>query len=130
MTEELKSLLAQVVITFGFFHLFGKRNINLLFILKVEAAGLKAEDVKRVEIVGGGSRIPCVQQTVKNFFGSVNKTLDNECTVAAGAALYASILDGSLPFTISGNSFGPDYKDVEELSEVRVFLLVQFCSAS
>ena len=30
------------------------------------------------------------QQVVKNMFGSVSKTLDNECTVTAGAALYAS----------------------------------------
>lgn len=68
VTESLKSLLMEVL----------------------ETANLTPDLVKRVELVGGGSRIPAVQNVVKSVFGSVSKTLDNECTVAAGAALYAS----------------------------------------
>jgi molecular chaperone DnaK (HSP70) len=87
----------------------------------VAAAGLQVEDVKRVEVVGGGSRVPCVQQLVKSIFGpaSLFKTLDNECTAATGAALYAGLLEGSLSFSVSGAPAGPEpeFKDAPGLSE-------------
>lgn len=76
----------------------------------VKSAGLaSAADVKRVEVVGGGSRIPCVQQVVRDLFGAalLHKTLDNECCQSYGAALFAGIAQGSVAHTVTGQA-GPE----------------------
>ena len=85
----------------------------------VKQAGLEASDVTRVELVGGGSRIPCVQEVVRELFGanSLCKTLDNECSCAMGAALFAGIIEGSVEFKVEGTHRGPDYLNAAGLSD-------------
>jgi molecular chaperone HscA len=59
-------------------------------------AGLKAEDVKGVVMVGGSTRMPNVQRAVGELFGS--KPLNNlnpDQVVALGAAMQADLLAGN-----------------------------------
>ena len=60
----------------------------------LHAAGLSAADVAHVEIVGGCSRIPFVQQAVSDAFGGkeLSRTLNADECVARGCALQAAIL--------------------------------------
>jgi hypoxia up-regulated 1 len=57
-------------------------------------AELKPEDIHAVEIVGGGVRIPAVQEALKAFFGKgeLQKGLDGDEAACLGSALYAASL--------------------------------------
>jgi molecular chaperone DnaK len=58
-------------------------------------AGLEAKDVDEVVLVGGSTRIPKVQQMVKDFFGKEpNKSVNPDEVVALGAAVQAGVLAG------------------------------------
>lgn len=58
-------------------------------------AGLTAKDVDEVVLVGGSTRIPKVQQMVKDFFGKEpNKSVNPDEVVALGAAVQAGVLAG------------------------------------
>lgn len=60
-------------------------------------AGLKAEDIHEVLLVGGQTRTPKVQQVVKEFFGrEANKGVNPDEVVAAGAAIQAGVLKGDV----------------------------------
>jgi len=60
-------------------------------------AGLKAGDVDEVVLVGGSTRIPLVQQKVKELFGKEpNKTVNPDEVVAVGAAVQAGVLAGEV----------------------------------
>lgn len=58
-------------------------------------SGLNISDISKVLLVGGSSRIPAVQEAVKNFIGkeSFKGVNPDEC-VAMGAALQAGVLIG------------------------------------
>ncbi|KAK4528714.1 hypothetical protein GAYE_SCF63G6659 [Galdieria yellowstonensis] len=59
----------------------------------LEGANMSVQDVQSVEIVGGSSRIPAVQNALEQFFGrSVMKTLNAEETVGRGCALQGAII--------------------------------------
>jgi molecular chaperone HscA len=59
-------------------------------------AGLKAEDVKGVVMVGGATRMPHVQRSVGELFGQTPLTnLDPDQVVAIGAAMQADLLAGN-----------------------------------
>ena len=59
-------------------------------------AGLKAEDIKGVVMVGGATRMPQVQRAVADFFGQAPLTnLDPDKVVALGAAMQANVLAGN-----------------------------------
>jgi molecular chaperone HscA len=59
-------------------------------------AGLSAEEVKGVVMVGGATRMPQVQRAVGEFFGQAPLTnLDPDKVVAIGAALQANVLAGN-----------------------------------
>ena len=60
-------------------------------------AGLNPSDLSKVLLVGGSSRIPAVQEAVKNFTGSEPfKGINPDECVAMGAALQAGVLTGDV----------------------------------
>jgi molecular chaperone DnaK len=60
-------------------------------------AGLSTSEVQEVVLVGGSTRIPLVQQKVKEFFGKdPNKTVNPDEVVAVGAAIQAGVLAGEV----------------------------------
>jgi molecular chaperone DnaK len=60
-------------------------------------AGYSAADVDEVVLVGGSTRIPLVQQKVKELFGKEpNKTVNPDEVVAVGAAVQGGVLAGDV----------------------------------
>ncbi|MFP3944471.1 MAG: molecular chaperone DnaK [Alphaproteobacteria bacterium] len=60
-------------------------------------AGLGASDVDDVVLVGGMTRMPKVQESVKNFFGKEpHKGVNPDEVVAMGAAIQAGVLQGDV----------------------------------
>ncbi len=60
-------------------------------------AGLKPGDIDEVVLVGGSTRIPKVQQMVKDFFGKEpHKGVNPDEVVAVGAAIQAGVLAGDV----------------------------------
>ncbi len=60
-------------------------------------AGLKADDLSKVLLVGGSSRIPAVQEAVKNITGKDGfKGINPDECVAVGAAIQAGVLGGDV----------------------------------
>jgi molecular chaperone DnaK len=60
-------------------------------------AGVKASDIDEVVLVGGSTRIPKVQQIVKELFGKEpHKGVNPDEVVAIGAALQAGVLAGEV----------------------------------
>ena len=63
----------------------------------IQDAGLKAADVDEVILVGGSTRIPKVQQLVKDLFGKeTHKGVNPDEVVAAGAAIQGAVLSGDV----------------------------------
>jgi molecular chaperone DnaK len=60
-------------------------------------AGLKVGDIDDVILVGGQTRMPKVQEVVKNFFGKeARKDVNPDEAVAIGAAIQAGVLGGEV----------------------------------
>ena len=60
-------------------------------------SGLSTSDIDKVLMVGGSSRIPAVQEAVKNFIGrDPFKGINPDECVAIGAALQAGVLGGDV----------------------------------
>ena len=60
-------------------------------------AGLKKTDIDEVVLVGGMTRMPKVQETVKEFFGrEPHKGVNPDEVVALGAAIQAGVLQGDV----------------------------------
>ena len=60
-------------------------------------AGLKPSDIDEVLLVGGSTRIPYVQELVKNFFGKEpNKSVNPDEVVAIGASIQGGVLAGDV----------------------------------
>ena len=60
-------------------------------------SGLNKSEIHKVLMVGGSSRIPAVQEAVKNFMGSEPfKGINPDECVAIGAALQAGVLGGDV----------------------------------
>jgi molecular chaperone DnaK len=60
-------------------------------------AGLSTKDVSEVILVGGQTRMPLVQQIVKDFFGKEpRKDVNPDEAVAVGAAIQAGVLAGDV----------------------------------
>ncbi|MBW3554735.1 MAG: molecular chaperone DnaK, partial [Gemmatimonadetes bacterium] len=63
----------------------------------LEDAGLKPDAVDEVILVGGSTRIPKVQETVKSFFGKdPHKGVNPDEVVAVGAAIQGGVLAGDV----------------------------------
>jgi len=74
--------------------LFKKTLIPLAKVL--EDAGLKKSDIDDIVLVGGSTRIPKVQQLIKDFFNGKepNRGINPDEAVAYGAAVQGGILSG------------------------------------
>ncbi len=60
-------------------------------------AGITASDIDEVILVGGSSRIPCVQEMVKKLFGKEpHKGVNPDEVVAVGASIQGGILQGDV----------------------------------
>src|SRR5215813_6098742 len=63
----------------------------------LQDAGLKPSDIDEVVLVGGSTRIPKVQQIVKELFGrEPHKGVNPDEVVAVGAAVQAGVLGGEV----------------------------------
>ncbi len=60
-------------------------------------AGLKPGEIDEVILVGGSTRIPRIQEVVKNFFGKEpNRSVNPDEVVAIGAAIQGGVLGGEV----------------------------------
>jgi molecular chaperone DnaK len=65
--------------------------------MALKDAGLSARDIDEVILVGGQTRMPKIQETVKNFFGNEpHKGINPDEVVAVGAAIQAGVLKGDV----------------------------------
>jgi molecular chaperone DnaK len=65
--------------------------------IALKDAGLKASDIEDVILVGGQTRMPKVQETVKDFFGKEpRKDVNPDEAVAVGAAVQGGVLGGDV----------------------------------
>ncbi|MFQ6050324.1 MAG: molecular chaperone DnaK [Candidatus Hydrothermarchaeota archaeon] len=63
----------------------------------LEDAKLKPEDIDKILLVGGATRMPMVQELVKDFFGKEpTKGINPDECVALGAAIQAGVLEGEV----------------------------------
>jgi molecular chaperone DnaK len=63
--------------------------------IALKDAGLKASEIQEVILVGGQTRMPKVQEAVKNFFGKEpRKDINPDEAVAVGAAVQGAVLSG------------------------------------
>jgi molecular chaperone DnaK len=63
----------------------------------LEDAGLKPEDIDRVLLVGGSTRIPAVQEAIKKLIGKEpSKGVNPDEVVAMGAAIQGGVLSGDV----------------------------------
>lgn len=65
--------------------------------IAIKDAKLKTSDIQEVILVGGQTRMPKVQETVKNFFGKEpRKDVNPDEAVAIGAAIQGAVLSGDV----------------------------------
>ena len=63
----------------------------------LDDAGLTISDINKIILVGGSTRIPAVQEAVKNFTGKdPSKGVNPDECVAVGAAIQAGVLTGDV----------------------------------
>jgi molecular chaperone DnaK len=63
----------------------------------LDDAGVSKTGVDEVILVGGSTRVPLVQETVKDFFGKdPNKSVNPDEVVAVGAAVQGGVLSGDV----------------------------------
>ena len=63
----------------------------------LQDSGIKHSEIDEVILVGGQTRMPLVQEKVKNFFGKeARKDVNPDEAVAVGAAIQAAVLSGDV----------------------------------
>ena len=63
----------------------------------LEAAGVNKDEINEVILVGGQTRMPAIQNAVKELFGKEpNRTINPDEVVALGAAIQAGIFQGDV----------------------------------
>lgn len=63
----------------------------------VEASGFKLSEIEEIILVGGQTRMPAIQEAVKNLFGKEpNKSINPDEVVALGAAVQGGVLQGDV----------------------------------
>jgi len=65
--------------------------------IAMKDAGVSASDITDVILVGGQTRMPMVQEKVKEFFGKeARKDVNPDEAVAVGAAIQGGVLQGEV----------------------------------
>ncbi len=61
-------------------------------------SNIKAEDIDRIILVGGSTRIPAVQEAIRQYFGGrePDRSVNPDEAVALGAAIQAGVLGGEV----------------------------------
>lgn len=61
-------------------------------------SNMKAEDIDRIILVGGSTRIPAVQEAIRQYFGGrePDRSVNPDEAVALGAAIQAGVLGGEV----------------------------------
>ena len=60
----------------------------------LKSSKLTVDDIDEIILVGGSTRVPCIQEAVKNFFGKEpSKSVNPDEAVAIGAAIQGAILN-------------------------------------
>lgn len=64
----------------------------------IKDCDLKPEDIDRILLVGGSTRIPAVQEAIKKYFGgkSPDRSVNPDEAVALGAAIQGGVLGGEV----------------------------------
>ena len=63
----------------------------------LKESGLGKNEIKEVVMVGGSTRVPMVQEKVKNYFGKeLNKSVNPDEVVALGASIQGGVLTGDV----------------------------------
>lgn len=63
----------------------------------LQDAGLGPEQIDKILLVGGATRMPCVQEAVRRFFGKEpHKGINPDECVAIGAAIQAGVMSGEV----------------------------------
>ena len=63
----------------------------------IKDAGMSSSDIDEVILVGGSTRIPKIQEKVKEIFGKEpNKSVNPDEVVALGAAIQGGVLSGDV----------------------------------
>jgi len=63
----------------------------------LEEANISTKDIEEIVLVGGQTRMPAMQEAVRNFFGKEpNRSINPDEVVAVGAAVEAGILQGEV----------------------------------
>jgi len=63
----------------------------------IDDSGFKISDIDEVLLVGGSTRMPIIQQKVKEFFGKEpSKSVNPDEAVAIGAAIQGGVLNGEM----------------------------------
>ena len=81
----------------------------------LEKSGLNKSDIDLIEIIGGGVRIPKVQEMIKNYMGKdINMHINGDDSMALGASLIAANLTSTFRVMVPEVNDGPNYKtDIE-----------------
>src|SRR6266540_1925439 len=75
--------------------------------IALKDAGLKVSDIEDVILVGGMTRMPKVQETVKDFFGKEpRKDVNPDEAVAVGAGIQGGVLKGERDVASGNKSLG------------------------
>jgi len=87
----------------------------------LEHAGLTPSAALKVEIVGGGCRIPMIQQVIQETTGAekLHYNLDSNSAVSVGAAIYGSLAQYEGPYDLEDASFTFHEEPAVSMEEVQ-----------
>merc|ERR1711957_695906 len=81
----------------------------------LKKAGMEKSEIDLIEVIGGGSRIPKVQEQIKNYMGKeVSMHLNGDDSMALGSSLIAANLTTTFRVLVPEVNDGPNYRtDIE-----------------